>query len=117
MWRALWRLPWHATWSCPQHPGGQAQLITVLSLQGAEDRFGALLGWIAGALRDDDRGSQVRGRLAAGGNRIRTCGPTSRLVPLTLVPTTENLCGMGFSQIGTEGLRRQNDAAAATRRA
>jgi hypothetical protein len=51
------------------------------------------------------------------GTGFELVGPTSTLVPLTLVPTTENLCGVSFSQSGTEGLRRQKDAAAATRRA
>jgi hypothetical protein len=70
---------------------------------------------------DHDPGNRVRFRLAGGANRIRTCSPTSRLVPLTLGPTTGNLCGASpngrVSRSGTEGLRRQKDAAAATRRA
>ncbi len=36
-----------------KRPGGQAQFSTVLSLQGAEDRFGALHTWIAGHLTGD----------------------------------------------------------------
>jgi transcriptional regulator GlxA family with amidase domain len=36
-----------------KRPGGQAQFSTVLSLQGAEDRFGALHHWIAGRLTED----------------------------------------------------------------
>jgi transcriptional regulator GlxA family with amidase domain len=36
-----------------KRPGGQAQFSTVLSLQGAEDRFGALHSWMAGRLTDD----------------------------------------------------------------
>jgi transcriptional regulator GlxA family with amidase domain len=36
-----------------KRPGGQAQFSTVLSLQGAEDRFGALHNWMAGRLSDD----------------------------------------------------------------
>ncbi|HXP31083.1 MAG TPA: helix-turn-helix domain-containing protein [Stellaceae bacterium] len=36
-----------------KRPGGQAQFSTVLSLQGAEDRFGALHIWMAGRLTDD----------------------------------------------------------------
>ncbi len=36
-----------------KRPGGQAQFSTVLSLQGADDRFGALNGWMAGRLGDD----------------------------------------------------------------
>jgi transcriptional regulator GlxA family with amidase domain len=36
-----------------KRPGGQAQFSAVLSLQGAEDRFGALHGWIAGRLTSD----------------------------------------------------------------
>ena len=36
-----------------KRPGGQAQFSTVLSLQGAEDRFGALHRWIAGRLAGD----------------------------------------------------------------
>jgi len=36
-----------------KRPGGQAQFSAVLSLQGAEDRFGALHGWIIGRLADD----------------------------------------------------------------
>jgi transcriptional regulator GlxA family with amidase domain len=36
-----------------KRPGGQAQFSAVLSLQGAEDRFGALHGWIAARLADD----------------------------------------------------------------
>src|SRR5215831_14568204 len=38
-------------------------------------------------------GVHCRDGLSAGANGIRTCGPTSRLVPLTLGPTTGNLCG------------------------
>jgi transcriptional regulator GlxA family with amidase domain len=37
----------------PKRPGGQAQYSTVLSLQGAEDRFGALHSWMSGRLTDD----------------------------------------------------------------
>lgn len=36
-----------------KRPGGQAQFSTVLSLQGAEDRFGALHSWMVGRLTDD----------------------------------------------------------------
>ena len=36
-----------------KRPGGQAQFSTVLSLQGAEDRFGALHSWMAGRLTGD----------------------------------------------------------------
>jgi transcriptional regulator GlxA family with amidase domain len=36
-----------------KRPGGQAQFSTVLSLQGAEDRFGALHGWMELCLADD----------------------------------------------------------------
>ena len=36
-----------------KRPGGQAQFSAVLSLQGAEDRFGALHSWMAGRLTDD----------------------------------------------------------------
>jgi transcriptional regulator GlxA family with amidase domain len=36
-----------------KRPGGQAQFSTVLSLQGAEDRFGALHSWIVGRLTGD----------------------------------------------------------------
>ena len=36
-----------------KRPGGQAQFSTVLLLQGAEDRFGALHHWIAGRLSGD----------------------------------------------------------------
>ena len=36
-----------------KRPGGQAQFSTALWLQGAEDRFGALHGWIAGRLSGD----------------------------------------------------------------
>jgi transcriptional regulator GlxA family with amidase domain len=36
-----------------KRPGGQAQFSAVLSLQGAEDRFGALHSWIIGRLADD----------------------------------------------------------------
>ena len=36
-----------------KRPGGQAQFSTVLSLQGAEDRFGALHAWIGGRLNGD----------------------------------------------------------------
>jgi transcriptional regulator GlxA family with amidase domain len=36
-----------------KRPGGQAQFSTVLSLQAAEDRFGALHGWMAGRLTGD----------------------------------------------------------------
>ena len=36
-----------------KRPGGQAQFSTVLSLQGAEDRFGRLHSWMAGRLTDD----------------------------------------------------------------
>jgi transcriptional regulator GlxA family with amidase domain len=36
-----------------KRPGGQAQFSTALSLQGADDRFGALHDWIAGRLTDD----------------------------------------------------------------
>jgi transcriptional regulator GlxA family with amidase domain len=36
-----------------KRPGGQAQFSTVLSLQGAEDRFGVLHDWMAGHLADD----------------------------------------------------------------
>ena len=36
-----------------KRPGGQAQFSTVLSLQGAEDRFGALHSWMAGRLTSD----------------------------------------------------------------
>ena len=36
-----------------KRPGGQAQFSTVLSLQGAEDRFGALHSWMAGRLNGD----------------------------------------------------------------
>ncbi len=36
-----------------KRPGGQAQFSAVLSLQGAEDRFGALHSWIAGRLTGD----------------------------------------------------------------
>jgi transcriptional regulator GlxA family with amidase domain len=36
-----------------KRPGGQAQFSTVLSLQGAEDRFGELHGWMAGRLAGD----------------------------------------------------------------
>ncbi|HWL20263.1 MAG TPA: GlxA family transcriptional regulator [Bradyrhizobium sp.] len=36
-----------------KRPGGQAQFSTALSLQAAEDRFGALHAWIAGHLADD----------------------------------------------------------------
>jgi transcriptional regulator GlxA family with amidase domain len=36
-----------------KRPGGQAQFSAVLSLQRAEDRFGALHGWIAGRLSGD----------------------------------------------------------------
>jgi transcriptional regulator GlxA family with amidase domain len=36
-----------------KRPGGQAQFSTALSLQGAEDRFGALHSWMAGRLADD----------------------------------------------------------------
>jgi transcriptional regulator GlxA family with amidase domain len=36
-----------------KRPGGQAQFSAVLSLQGAEDRFGVLHGWIAGRLSGD----------------------------------------------------------------
>jgi transcriptional regulator GlxA family with amidase domain len=36
-----------------KRPGGQAQFSTVLSLQGAEDRSGALHSWMAGRLTDD----------------------------------------------------------------
>ena len=36
-----------------KRPGGQAQFSAVLSLQGADDRFGALHSWMAGRLTDD----------------------------------------------------------------
>jgi transcriptional regulator GlxA family with amidase domain len=36
-----------------KRPGGQAQFSTVLSLQGAEDRFGPLHDWMAARLSDD----------------------------------------------------------------
>jgi transcriptional regulator GlxA family with amidase domain len=36
-----------------KRPGGQAQFSTVLSLQGAEDRFGELHSWMAGRLTGD----------------------------------------------------------------
>jgi transcriptional regulator GlxA family with amidase domain len=36
-----------------KRPGRQAQFSAVLSLQGAEDRFGALHSWMAGRLTDD----------------------------------------------------------------
>jgi transcriptional regulator GlxA family with amidase domain len=36
-----------------KRPGGQAQFSATLSLQGAEDRFGALHAWIAGHLASD----------------------------------------------------------------
>jgi transcriptional regulator GlxA family with amidase domain len=36
-----------------KRPGGQAQFSTALSLQAAEDRFGALHDWIGGHLADD----------------------------------------------------------------
>jgi transcriptional regulator GlxA family with amidase domain len=36
-----------------KRPGGQAQFSTVLSLQGAEDRFGALHSWMVGRLAED----------------------------------------------------------------
>ncbi len=36
-----------------KRPGGQAQFSMVLSLQGAEDRFGALHGWMEGCLTED----------------------------------------------------------------
>jgi transcriptional regulator GlxA family with amidase domain len=36
-----------------KRPGGQAQFSTILSLQGAEDRFGALHSWMAGRLTED----------------------------------------------------------------
>jgi transcriptional regulator GlxA family with amidase domain len=36
-----------------KRPGGQAQFSTTLSLQGAEDRFGALHSWIAGNVAGD----------------------------------------------------------------
>jgi transcriptional regulator GlxA family with amidase domain len=36
-----------------KRPGGQAQFSTVLSLQGAEDRFGALHSWMASRLAGD----------------------------------------------------------------
>lgn len=36
-----------------KRPGGQAQFSTTLLLQHAEDRFGALHGWMAGRLADD----------------------------------------------------------------
>jgi transcriptional regulator GlxA family with amidase domain len=36
-----------------KRPGGQAQFSTVLSLQGAEDQFDALHGWMAGRLCND----------------------------------------------------------------
>jgi transcriptional regulator GlxA family with amidase domain len=36
-----------------KRPGGQAQFSTVLSLQSAEDRFGALHSWMSGRLADD----------------------------------------------------------------
>ncbi len=36
-----------------KRPGGQAQFSAVLSLQGAEDRFGALHGWMVGRLTGD----------------------------------------------------------------
>jgi hypothetical protein len=36
-----------------KRPGGQAQFSTILALQGAEDRFGALHSWMAGRLTDD----------------------------------------------------------------
>jgi transcriptional regulator GlxA family with amidase domain len=36
-----------------KRPGGQAQFSTALSLQGAEERFGALHGWIASHLASD----------------------------------------------------------------
>ncbi len=36
-----------------KRPGGQAQFSTVLALQGAEDRFGALNGWMAASLSGD----------------------------------------------------------------
>jgi transcriptional regulator GlxA family with amidase domain len=36
-----------------KRPGGQAQFSTALSLQAAEDRFGALHAWIANHLADD----------------------------------------------------------------
>jgi transcriptional regulator GlxA family with amidase domain len=36
-----------------KRPGGQAQFSMVLSLQGAEDRFGALHNWMVGRLGDD----------------------------------------------------------------
>jgi transcriptional regulator GlxA family with amidase domain len=36
-----------------KRPGGQAQFSTVLSLQGAEDRFGALHAWMGGRLSGD----------------------------------------------------------------
>jgi transcriptional regulator GlxA family with amidase domain len=36
-----------------KRPGGQAQFSTALSLQAAEDKFGALHDWIAGHLADD----------------------------------------------------------------
>jgi transcriptional regulator GlxA family with amidase domain len=36
-----------------KRPGGQAQFSAALSLQGAEDRFGALHSWMAGRLADD----------------------------------------------------------------
>lgn len=34
-------------------PGGQAQFSTALSLQGTEDRFGALHSWMVGRLAED----------------------------------------------------------------
>ena len=36
-----------------KRPGGQAQFSTALSLQSAEDRFGALHSWMSGRLADD----------------------------------------------------------------
>jgi len=36
-----------------KRPGGQAQFSTILSLQGADDRFGTLNVWMAGRLADD----------------------------------------------------------------
>jgi transcriptional regulator GlxA family with amidase domain len=36
-----------------KRPGGQTQFSTVLSLQSAEDRFGALHSWMSGRLADD----------------------------------------------------------------
>ncbi len=36
-----------------KRPGGQAQFSTVLSLQGAEDRFGVLHAWMSGRLHGD----------------------------------------------------------------